>query len=278
MGLHVEIMVAPLPVLQRIGVRHQMAAHPIGIDHLHDPGLLGDLVLVEATDILRPADGLVGDAQCAEDVVVEAVLAKQQRVQAGQVLARLRPLNDPVVIRRRQRQDLGYAHVAEPIGVGPLELWRVLHGAHADDRPLTLHQAGDRVIGADGSRVGQRNRGASEIFECQLPRSCLLHHLLVCRPELGEVQRLAPLDTRHQQLTGAILLGQVDGQAEIDMSRYHQCRLAIDDVIAVVHGWNCLQSLHHGVTNDVGVRDLAAARPAQVVVDHHALVDEQLDR
>ena len=62
------------------------------------------------------------------------------------------------------------------------------------------------------------------------------------------------------------------------MSWYHQGRLAIDDVIAVVHGGNCLQSLHHGVPNDVGVGDLATARPAQVVVNHHALVNEQLHR
>ena len=62
------------------------------------------------------------------------------------------------------------------------------------------------------------------------------------------------------------------------MSWYHQCRLAVDDVVAVVHGGHGLQSLHHRVANDVGVGDLAAARPAQVVVDHYALVDEQLDR
>ena len=76
--LHVKMM-APLAVLQWISVRHQVAAHPIGVDHLHDPGLLGDLVLVEAADVLCPADRLVGNAQRAEDVVVEAVLAKQQR-------------------------------------------------------------------------------------------------------------------------------------------------------------------------------------------------------
>ena len=62
------------------------------------------------------------------------------------------------------------------------------------------------------------------------------------------------------------------------MSWYHQCRLAVDDVVAVVHGRHRLQSLNHRETNEVGVGDLAAARPAQVVVDHHALVDEQIDR
>ena len=47
-----------------------------------------------------------------------------------------------MVIRRSQRHDLGYAHVAEPIGIGPLELWRVLHGADADDRALACIKRG----------------------------------------------------------------------------------------------------------------------------------------
>ena len=38
----------------------------------------------------------------------------------------------------------------------------------------------------------------------QLAGAGLLHHLLVRGPELGEVQRLAALDARHQQLTGAV--------------------------------------------------------------------------
>ena len=105
-GLDVEVVVAALAVLQRVGVGHQVAADPIGVDHLHDPGLLGDLVLVVGADVLGPADRLVRDPQRAEDVVVEAVLAEQQGVQPGEVLTRLRALDDAVVVRRRQRHDL----------------------------------------------------------------------------------------------------------------------------------------------------------------------------
>ena len=39
-ALHVEIVVAALAVLQRICVGHQVAAHPVGVDHLQDAGLL----------------------------------------------------------------------------------------------------------------------------------------------------------------------------------------------------------------------------------------------
>ena len=110
-GLHVEVVVAALAVLQRVGVGHQVPADPVGVDHLQDPGLLGDLVLVVGADVLGPADRLVRDPQRAEDVVVEAVLAEQQGVQPGQVLTGLRALDDPVVVRRGQRHDLGDAHL-----------------------------------------------------------------------------------------------------------------------------------------------------------------------
>ena len=74
----VEVGVAALLVLERVGVGHQVAAHPVGVDQLEDPGLLADLVLVAGRDVGGPADRLVRDPQRAEDLVVEAVLAEQQ--------------------------------------------------------------------------------------------------------------------------------------------------------------------------------------------------------
>ena len=75
-GDDVEVGVRALPELQRVGVGHQVAAHAVGVDQLLDPRLLGDVVLVRGGDVVDPADGLVGDAQRAEDLVVEAVLAR----------------------------------------------------------------------------------------------------------------------------------------------------------------------------------------------------------
>ena len=81
-GADLEVGVAALAVLERVGVGHHVAAHPVGVDHLEDPRLLADLVLVAGRDVGGPADRLVRDAQRAEDLVVEAVLAEQQHVQA----------------------------------------------------------------------------------------------------------------------------------------------------------------------------------------------------
>ena len=60
---HVEVGVGPLRVLQRVGVGHQVAADPVGVDELLDPRGLVEVVLVGRGDVLRPADRLVGDAQ-----------------------------------------------------------------------------------------------------------------------------------------------------------------------------------------------------------------------
>src|SRR3569833_2112027 len=77
---HVEVGVAALGVLQRVGVGHQVAAHAVGVDQLVHPGDLGDVVLVRGADVLYPADRLVRDPQRLEDLVVEPVLAEQQPV------------------------------------------------------------------------------------------------------------------------------------------------------------------------------------------------------
>ena len=63
----------------------------------------------------------------------------------------------------------------------------------------------------------------------------LADDVLVRRPERGEVHRLGGLDRRHQQLPGAVGLLHVDGEAEVDVRRLDQVRLAVDDVEAVVH-------------------------------------------
>ena len=80
---HVEVGVPALAVLQRVGVGHQVAADPVGVDQLDDARGLVDVVVVRRRDVLDPADRLVRDAQRREDVVVEAVVAEQQLVHRG---------------------------------------------------------------------------------------------------------------------------------------------------------------------------------------------------
>ena len=62
------------------------------------------------------------------------------------------------------------------------------------------------------------------------------------------------------------------------MRRHHEGRLAVDRVEGAVHLRHRAQRLDHGVADEVGVRDLAAAGAGEVVVDDDPVVDEQLDR
>ena len=149
-----------LLVVQRVGVGHQVAAHPVGVDQLVHPGELGDVVLVRGRDVPHPADRLVRDLQRGEDLVVEAVLAEQQVVDAAQEVAGLGALDDPVVVGRGERDRLADRQPGQGLLGRALVGGRVLHRAHADDAALPGHQPGHRVLGADGPRVGQRDRGA----------------------------------------------------------------------------------------------------------------------
>ena len=212
----------------------------------------------EVSTSLHPADRLVGDAQALEDLVVEAVLAEQQRVDDPQEVAGLGALDDPVVVGAREREDLADGVAVERLQAGAVPLGGVLERADADDRALALHQARHRVHGADGAGVGQRDRGALEVLDGQLAAAGLLDHLLVGGPEVGEVHRLGGLDRGHEQLAGAVGLGEVDGQAEVDVGRADEHRLAplvVAEAVVHLHAdRRAIDPLHQSIgTNGRGI-------------------------
>ena len=189
-GHDVEVGVAAQLELERVGVGHQVAADPVGVDQLDDPGRLADLLVVGDRDVLGPADRLVRDPQRREHLVPEAVLAEQQLVHRTQELAGLRALDDAVVVGRGQRHDLADREPRERVRRGALELGGVLHRADADDRALAGHQPRHRVHGADRARVGQADRRAGEVVGGELAGAGLAHDVLVRGPEPREVERL----------------------------------------------------------------------------------------
>ena len=82
-GEHVQVGVPALPVVQRVGVGHQVPAGAVGVDDLQHPGGLVHRAVPADVEVLDPADRLVRQPQRGEDVVVEAVLADQQLVDAA---------------------------------------------------------------------------------------------------------------------------------------------------------------------------------------------------
>ncbi len=136
----------------------------------------------------------------------------------------------------------------------------------------------DRVDGADGAGVGQADRGAGEVVDAELAAARLADEVLVRRPEQREVHRLGALDRGHQQLPAAVGLGQVDGEAEVDVRGVDDRRLAVGLGVGGVHRRHVVQRADHGPADQVGEGDLAAAAARQVVVDDDPVVDEQLGR
>ncbi|MCY1226888.1 hypothetical protein D9M72_391380 [compost metagenome] len=277
-GEDVEVRVLALYVFQRIRVRHEVAAHAVGVDQLLDPGDLVDLVGRVDLQVGAPAHGLVGDAQGLEDFVIEVLRTQQELVYELQELAAAGALDDAVVVRGRQREDLADGVLRDDFLAGALELGRVIQRADADDGGLALGEAGHGVYGADAARVGEGDRGAGVVIGGQLAVAGALDQVLIGVPELGEVEGLRLLDVRHHQQAGAVRLGHVDGDAEVHVCGLDRNGLAVHFVVIDVHGGELGQGPDDGIADQVREGNLAAAGAGQVGVDDHAVVDQQLGR
>ena len=73
----VQVGVLALLVLQQVGVGHDMAADPVGVDQLEARAAFVTSSSLEV-DVLEPADRLVRDAQGLEDLVVEATFSPRR--------------------------------------------------------------------------------------------------------------------------------------------------------------------------------------------------------
>src|SRR5699024_178433 len=105
------------------------------------------------------------------------------------------------------------------------------------------------------------------------------HDLLVGLPEAVEVEALRRLDGRDHQAAGAVRARHVDREAEVDVLALQQDGLALlVEVEAVVHVGDLGDRLDHRPADQVGEGDLASAVALEVVVDHQAVVEQQLHR
>ncbi len=218
--------------------------------------------------------GSYGMRSDVEDLVVEAVLAEQQLMHDLEELAGLGALDDPVVVGAGQRDDLADGEVGQGGRRScPGERRGVLHRADADDGALTLHEP------RASSAPCRCRPGWSARSWCRRspPWSARCAGPGGPRPRtpartVGSPCPGVPLMAGHHQVAAAVRLGQVDGDAEVDVLRDDQRRLAVDLGEGVVHLRVRGQRPDHRVANEVGEADLAAAAPGEVVVDHDAVV------
>ena len=171
------------------------------------------------------------DPEVREDLLVEGLVALQQRLDALEEAAGLRALDDPVVVGGGHRHDLlGADHRAHP-----LQPDRIGDRAGGHDRALAHHQTRHRGDGADPAGVGERDVAAGEVVGGERVGPRLLHQRVVGVQELGEAHASGVADDRHHQRAGAVLLLHVHGQAEVDGAVVMAVGLAVDLLEVVGH-------------------------------------------
>ena len=269
-------------VAQRVEVGDQVAAHPVLVDQLVDLCLLVEhgRLAVDRVEVAPPLHGLIGDVQRAEHLVVEVVGSEQQVVYLPQEEARLGALDHPVVVGAGDGDELAHAEVGEQGGVGGLVLGGERQRAHAHDGALPEHQARHRLAGADGARVGDRDRDAAQVIGSHTVVAHLGDLLLVALHEGREVERVGVVDAGHHQRAGTVEPGEVHGEAQADVLGPHQAGppVGVGGIGAVHERHGVGYGPHDGVADEVGERHLAAQLAAQVAVDDLAVDLEQLGR
>ena len=192
------------------------------------------------------------DPEVREDVLVEGLVALQQRLDALEEAAGLGALDDPVVVGGGHRHDLlGADHRADP-----LQPDRIGDRAGGHDRALAHHQTRHRGDRADPAGVGERDVAAGEVVGGERVGPRLLDQRVVGVQELGEAHASRVADDRHHQRAGAVLLLHVDGQAEVDGAVVVAVGLAVDLLEVVGHHRHVVGGdLGDGVGDQVGEGD-----------------------
>ena len=268
---------------ERIEVGDQVTPDPVHVDHGLHVHLLHQVaaLLIDGVHVLPPLHRLVGDAHRPEHVLVEAVLPQQQPVDPRQERPRLGSLDDAVVVRRGQGDDLAHPELGQHPGIRGLVLDGVVDGTDPHDQPLAGHQPWHRHGRADGAGVGQADGGAGEVVDADPVRAHLADELLVGEEERAEVQRVGGLDARHEERPGPVGTFDVHGQPEADVGVMHDPGRPPAVGVgheAGVHGRHRLEGPDHGVADHVGEAHLAATGARQVIVEDRAVDLQQLGR
>ena len=269
---------------QRVGVRDQVAAHPVHVDELqHRRLLLEHRVAARG----RRTDGLVsrprrsgswGTWRLDERRLVEVVLRRPAARRRDRGTRRLGALDDPVVVGAGHRHDLGQAERRQRLRVGLLELRREADRAGGQDQALPRHQPRHRVGGAEHAGVGQRDVDVGEVVGDELAGLGAAQHLVVGREEPCEVHQLGVLDARHDEAAAAVLAPHVDGETEVDVGRHPAVGDAADLQEHGAHRRVRLERLDQRPGDQVGEADLASGGLGEVLVQERAVLLEQLDR
>ena len=179
------------------------------------------------------------------NLLVKPFLSLQQGIERAEKHPGLGALDDAMVVRAGDRDDLRARDVAD--------------GARRDDRALALHEPRHRRHGAQCPGVRQLDRAAGEVVGHQPVCPGLLDDCLVRGVERGEIHSFGVFDHRDDECPATVFLLDIDGQAQPDRSGVDAMWLSVDFLEDVRHHREALRGQHDGVADQMRERDLAAA-------------------
>src|ERR1019366_3907815 len=283
-GFGVEFGVVAGFGAQRVEIGDQVAAHAVGVDHLHDPGFLGDLGVARGVHagqggfaVGLPAHRLVRHAKVGEYLFVEPVLAIEQGLHAAQEHAGFGALYDAVIVGAGERHHFADAQHGARLAGGAEVFGGVTDGAGGDDGALADHEARAGGHGADGAGVGERNGGALEIGGGEFGAAGAGHKVVESGDVFLETERASVLDVGHHEAARAVLARHVDGDAEVHLGPHQTEGLAVALGVGVVESGDFFQGFDDGPADEVGVGNFAAADEGAVLIDDAPVFIHHLD-
>ncbi len=148
------------------------------------------------------------------DGLVEAVGAAEELLHRREEPARLRALDDAVVVGAADGHDRSGR-------TGP-------DGARRDDGTLARHQPRDRCCRAHRPGIGERQRGAGHVVGREAVRSRPVHQVVVSIAEFGEVELVGGADHGHDQERLAVAADDVHREPQVDGARIDAMRSSVD--------------------------------------------------
>ena len=201
-GLRFHRRIAQRRRAQRVEMGTEVAMGAVSLDQRHARAHRGeDLVaggpcrrrLADTRDRLLGEHGHRGHVgrrrqpEAGEDSRIEAVGAVEQLLDPAQELARLRALDDAMVVGAGHGHDLAHPEIAQPRLSDVAQAGWEVDRAGGDDRPLSAHQPRNRRDGAESARVGQGDAAAAQLVDGQGVGARLGNKSLVLVAEGAEV-------------------------------------------------------------------------------------------
>ena len=128
--------------MQWVNVGNEVTAHAVNTNKCADLHLLfhHGFFTIHWRCVRRPLNWLVRNIKTAEDVVVEAMATQQQFVNPLQEQSTLGTLNDAMVVRTCNCDNLRHAECIQVCRVTALEFSGVINRPDADNDSLSWHQ------------------------------------------------------------------------------------------------------------------------------------------